>query len=195
MLWRDLGGRTKEKHLELQNLDPTSSPHLEEILFGGKVDLDLLSSFPKFGQESSEGLGGIELSSCCNNGGEREKELLGKNGEEPLFIEGSKKEPLGAKKKQPATPALGRPAPGQAGRGSKQRSKQGRGAGQETALGRPERPGGRGAHRANRLGSPATDRPGARERPAGHPNGPAGEPATARPAARERPAAHQKRPA
>ena len=52
MLWRDLGGRTKEEHQELQNLDPTSSPHLEEILFGGEVDLDLLSCFPKFGQES-----------------------------------------------------------------------------------------------------------------------------------------------
>ena len=64
MLRRDLGGRTEEKHQELQNLDPTSSPHLEEILIGGEVDLDLLSCFPKFGQESSEGLGGIELSKC-----------------------------------------------------------------------------------------------------------------------------------
>ena len=43
------------------NLDPTSSPHLEEILVGGVVDLDLLSCFPKFEQESSEGSGGIDL--------------------------------------------------------------------------------------------------------------------------------------
>ena len=70
-----LGGRTKEKQQELQNLDPTSSPHLEEILFGGVVDLDLLSCFPKNGQESSEGSGGIELSKMCNNGGERKKDL------------------------------------------------------------------------------------------------------------------------
>ena len=61
MLWRDLGGRTKEKHQELQNLDPTSSPHLEEILFGGRTDLDLLSCFPKNGQESLEGRVGIKL--------------------------------------------------------------------------------------------------------------------------------------
>ena len=52
----------EDKHQELQNLGPTSSPHSEEILFGGKVDLDLLSYFPKFGQESSKGLGGIDLS-------------------------------------------------------------------------------------------------------------------------------------
>ena len=58
--------------------DPTSSPHLEEILFGGIVDLDLLSCFPKIGQESSEGSGGIELSKMCNNGGERERKKLSK---------------------------------------------------------------------------------------------------------------------
>ena len=43
MLWRDLGGRTKEKHQELQNLDLLGSPHLEEERIGGMVDLDLLS--------------------------------------------------------------------------------------------------------------------------------------------------------
>jgi hypothetical protein len=45
MLWRDMRGRTKEIHKELQDLDPIGSPHLEEILIGGKIDLDLLS-FP-----------------------------------------------------------------------------------------------------------------------------------------------------
>ena len=55
-----------------QNLDPQVSPHLEGILIGGMVDLDLLSWIPKFGQESSEGLRGIKLSKMCNNGGEKE---------------------------------------------------------------------------------------------------------------------------
>ena len=44
-----------------ENLDPLGSPHLEEILIGGMVDLHLLSCFPKFWQESLEGLRGIQL--------------------------------------------------------------------------------------------------------------------------------------
>ena len=44
MLWRDLRGRTKRRTTkELQELDQLGSPHLEERLFGGNVDLDLLS--------------------------------------------------------------------------------------------------------------------------------------------------------
>jgi hypothetical protein len=44
MLWRDMRGRTKEEiHKELQDLDPLCSPHLEERLIGGNIDLDLLS--------------------------------------------------------------------------------------------------------------------------------------------------------
>jgi hypothetical protein len=39
-------GRTKEIHKELQDLDPIGSPHLEEKVIGGNVDLDLLSLFP-----------------------------------------------------------------------------------------------------------------------------------------------------
>jgi hypothetical protein len=40
-------GRTKEEiHKELQDLDPIGSPHIEEIMIGGNVDLDLLSLFP-----------------------------------------------------------------------------------------------------------------------------------------------------
>ena len=56
MLRRDLGGRTEEKHKELQNLDPTSSPHLEDILFGGRVDLDLLLQSSKNQRVWVEGL-------------------------------------------------------------------------------------------------------------------------------------------
>ena len=38
----------------LQDLDPKSSPHLEEKWIGGSVDLDLLSQILKNGQESWE---------------------------------------------------------------------------------------------------------------------------------------------
>jgi hypothetical protein len=44
-------------HKELQELDPIGSPHLEEILIGGNIDLDLLSLFP---QEDARIIGGIE---------------------------------------------------------------------------------------------------------------------------------------
>jgi hypothetical protein len=36
----------EEIHKELQDLDPIGSPHLEEKVIGGNVDLDLLSLFP-----------------------------------------------------------------------------------------------------------------------------------------------------
>ena len=85
MLRRDLGGRTEEKHQELQKLDPTSSPHLEEILFGEKMDLDLLSCFPKFGQESSEGSGGIELSKIATMARREKKSSSKRWGRKPLF--------------------------------------------------------------------------------------------------------------
>ena len=58
MLGRGLRGRTNRiTTKELQELDPLGSPHLEEKLIGGNVDLGLLSCFPKDGQESLEGLG------------------------------------------------------------------------------------------------------------------------------------------
>ena len=50
-------GRTKEEHEELQDLNPRGSPHLEEKVIGGYVDLDLLSLFP---QELARIIGGIE---------------------------------------------------------------------------------------------------------------------------------------
>jgi hypothetical protein len=57
MLWRDMIGRTKEEiHKELQDLDPIGSPHIEEILIGRNVDLDLLSLFP---QEDARIMGGM----------------------------------------------------------------------------------------------------------------------------------------
>jgi hypothetical protein len=41
-------GRIKEEnHKELQDLDPIGSPHKEEKVIDGNVDLDLLSLFPK----------------------------------------------------------------------------------------------------------------------------------------------------
>jgi hypothetical protein len=58
MLWRDMRGRTRRKSTnELQDLDPIGSPHLEEILIGGKIDLNLLSLFP---QEDARIIRGIE---------------------------------------------------------------------------------------------------------------------------------------
>ena len=40
-------GRTKEEHKELQDLYPRGSPHLEEKVIGGNMDLDLLFLFPQ----------------------------------------------------------------------------------------------------------------------------------------------------
>ena len=56
------GGRREEEQRrrttkELQELDPLSSPHLEERRIGRIVDLDLLSTFPK---EYGRFNGGIE---------------------------------------------------------------------------------------------------------------------------------------
>ena len=49
--------KNKEEHQELQELDPRGSPHIEEKVIGGNVDLDLLSLFP---QELARIIGGIE---------------------------------------------------------------------------------------------------------------------------------------
>jgi hypothetical protein len=57
MLWRDMRGRTKEIHKELQDLDSLCSPHLEERWIGGNIDLDLLSLFP---QKYARIMGGME---------------------------------------------------------------------------------------------------------------------------------------
>ena len=57
MIEKKMRGRMKEEHEELQDLDPRGSPHLEEKVIGGNVDLDLLSLFP---QELARIIGGIE---------------------------------------------------------------------------------------------------------------------------------------
>ena len=49
--------KNKEEHEELQDLDPRGSPHIEEKMVGGNVDLDLLSLFP---QELARIIGGFE---------------------------------------------------------------------------------------------------------------------------------------
>jgi hypothetical protein len=49
--------KKKDIHKELQDLDPIGSPHIEERLIGGNIDLDLLSLFP---QEDARIIGGME---------------------------------------------------------------------------------------------------------------------------------------
>ena len=66
----------EEKHQELQNLDLLGSPHLEEEWIGGMVDPYLLSCFPKNGQESLEGSGGIKLTSLQQWRRERKSALV-----------------------------------------------------------------------------------------------------------------------
>ena len=57
MLMGEKRGRTKEENTkQLQDLDPKGSPHLEEIWFGGIVDLDLLSLFPLNGGKNHGGM-------------------------------------------------------------------------------------------------------------------------------------------
>ena len=50
--------KNEEEHEKLQDLDPRGSPHLEEKVIGGNLDLDLLSLFP---QELARIIGGIEI--------------------------------------------------------------------------------------------------------------------------------------
>jgi hypothetical protein len=69
--------------MELQDLDPKGSPHLEERWIGGNVDLDLLSLSLKDMQESWEGLRGRQAFPKVNNGGER-GEKLAQGVREPL---------------------------------------------------------------------------------------------------------------
>jgi hypothetical protein len=86
MLWRDMRRRTKEFHKELQDLDQIGSPHLEEKVIGGNVDLDLLSLFP---QKDARIMGGMEEGGQAfkvNNGGERNPIRAQPKEEEGLFI-------------------------------------------------------------------------------------------------------------
>jgi hypothetical protein len=86
MLWRDMRRRTKEIHKELEDLDPLCSPHLEERLIGGNIDLDLLSIFP---QRYARIMGGIERWASFPRStmvGEREREE--KPSQQPLGKKG-----------------------------------------------------------------------------------------------------------
>jgi hypothetical protein len=76
MLWRDMRGRTKEIHKELQDLDSLCSPHLEERWIGGNIDLDLLSLFP---QRYARIIGGIERGASFPRSTMRERERERKN--------------------------------------------------------------------------------------------------------------------
>jgi hypothetical protein len=53
----------EEIHKELQDLDPIGSSHIEEILIGGNINLDLLSLFP---QQSLERLRDSKLGKVNN---------------------------------------------------------------------------------------------------------------------------------
>jgi hypothetical protein len=86
MLWRDMRGRTKEIHKELQDLDSMGSPHKEEKVIGGNIDVDLLSLFP---QKYARIMGGMEeKGQACkvNNGGERSpKTCLAQGGRRGIY--------------------------------------------------------------------------------------------------------------
>ncbi len=70
----------------LQDLDPKSSPHLEEKWIGGSVDLDLLSQILKNGQESWEESRGRASSSNATMEEREWEELTQSKVEEGLFI-------------------------------------------------------------------------------------------------------------
>ena len=84
MLWRDLRGRTRRNTKQLQNLDLLGSPHLEKEWIGRMVDLDLLSCFPKDGQESLERSGGLKLSRFATMEEREQEEILNHWGRRPL---------------------------------------------------------------------------------------------------------------
>jgi hypothetical protein len=75
MLWRDMGGRTKEIHKELQDLDPLCSPHLGERWIGGNIDLDLPFLFPQKYARIMGGKEGGGQALKINNGGERSPKI------------------------------------------------------------------------------------------------------------------------
>ena len=75
-------GRTKRRTTkELQVLDPLGSPHLDERLIGGNVDLDLLSLLP---QKYAIFAGGIQSGGkvfMVNNGGRERGKRAALDGE------------------------------------------------------------------------------------------------------------------
>ena len=97
----------EEKHQELQNQDLLGSPHLEEIWFGGIMDLDLLSLFPLEGGKNHGGKRRNQAPRIATME-ERELKRLGEQwGRRPLFIWGHKCGRWGQKSTQPQQPGLG----------------------------------------------------------------------------------------
>ena len=85
-------GRTQEENTKLlQDLDLIDFPHLEKILIGGNVELNLLSLFP---QEYARIMGGIKRKGKLfkvNNGGERVGRTHRQMGKKGSFIGPSRK--------------------------------------------------------------------------------------------------------
>jgi hypothetical protein len=86
MLWRDMRGRTKEIHKELQDLDSLCSSHLEERWICGNIYLDPLSLFPQNMRESWEEWRRKGKLLKVNNGGERIPKRGWLKEEEGVFI-------------------------------------------------------------------------------------------------------------
>jgi hypothetical protein len=61
----------EEIYKEFQDLDPIGSPHIEEIMIGGNIDLDLLSLFLQKDARIMGGIGRKGKLLKVNNGGER----------------------------------------------------------------------------------------------------------------------------
>ena len=152
------------------------SPHLEEKWIGGVVDLDLLSCFPKNGQESLEGSVAIELSKCATMEEREEKWLHRKKWGRSPFYRGHKNVAVGGKTSAAGSPAWGQPAP----RPGRDRTAQQAAKEKKRQEARP---------------APGLGPAWARRWAGWPPEAPGFEPATAQPGARVRPAAQPKHPA
>jgi hypothetical protein len=87
MLWRDMRGRTKEIHKELQDLDSKMFPSLRgEIDWWSCRFRSSLSNpstrFKKYGRDREE----LQALEDQNNGGERESNQPAQGGRRGLFI-------------------------------------------------------------------------------------------------------------
>ena len=80
---------------EPQDLDPICSPHLEERLIGGNVDLDLLSLFPQKDARIMGGRGRNGKLFKDNNGGERIGRVVRTKEEEGSYLKLSQNPAVG----------------------------------------------------------------------------------------------------
>jgi hypothetical protein len=94
----EYGRKNKEEiHKELQDLDPMGSPHKEEKVIGGNIELDLPSLFP---QRYARIMGGIERrmsfprSTMEGERGEKRAPRVGVVGEEAPLNRSPKIQPL-----------------------------------------------------------------------------------------------------